>query len=211
MGLPLGAPEAYGGINLPILPKKSLIFHTQWLSFLSQQTTSDLIIGLGLSPLGRSGQGLLDKSASGWVKDVLEASSQWEKEGLELLSTCALDDSAMLRVSLEEGYRKAVSRVRSVEFYFRAPLEQSHMSAPSVQMGSERFGRKIKAAKFLANAKNWNYADTIRDLERKKTLFFSMSGGYLPDPWAKPSTVYGLEQSKEVKMRWKAPWLKGVG
>lgn len=211
MGVPVGAPEAYGGIDLPILKPVSLLHHTQWLSYLSQQKTSDLIIGLGLSPLGRSGQGLLDKSASDWVKEVLATSDQWAEEGVELLATCALDDSAQLRVSLEEGYRKAVGRVRSVEFYFRAPPEALEQSAPSVQMAAERFGRKVRSLPVLPKAAHWRYKSTIRDLERKQQVFFSISGGFLPDPWAKPSSVYGLDRSHEVKMRWKAPWLKGLG
>jgi hypothetical protein len=209
LGLPLGAPEAYGGIGLPISRPWSSTSHVSWLSFLSQQPKEALIIGLGLAPLGRSGQSLLDQAASGWVREVLAEDLQWKSEGLELLTEMALTDSAELRVSLKEGYRKAVSRIRSVEFYFRIPPEDLEPSTPSVRMSSGRFRRKVESVPMLGS--NMKYSATIRDLERKTSVFFSTSGGFLPDPWAKPSSVYGLERSTEVKMRWKAPWIRGVG
>jgi hypothetical protein len=209
LGLPLGASEAYGGIDLPIAPKRSLTSNVKWLSYLTQQPKEALIIGLGLSPLGRSGQSLLDSSASGWVREVLRADSEWKSEGLELLSDMALSDSAELRISLKEGYRKSVSRVRSVEFYFRPPPESLEPSAPSVRMSSQRFRRKVEKA-IVLNSK-LKFASTVQDLERKTAVYFSTSGGFLPDPWAKPSSVYGLERSTEVRVRWKAPWLLGIG
>jgi len=209
LGLPLGAPEAYGGIGLPIAPKRSDTDHVRWLSYLSQRPMDELVIGLGLSPLGRSGQSLLDSAASGWVREVLAESANWRAQSLELLSDLALSDDAQLRVSLEEGYRQAVSRIRSVEFYFRAPPESLEPSAPSVRMSSERFRRKVSKTVILGS--KMKYERTVRDLERKTNIFFSTSGGFLPDPWAKPSSTYGLECSTEVKMRWKAPWLLGVG
>jgi len=209
LGLPLGAPEAYGGIGLAISPKRASLRHAQWLSYLSQRPKEELIIGLGLAPLGASGQSLLDKSAADWVKKVLSADSQWRSEGLELLSNCALTDSAERRISLKEGYRQSVSRVRSVEFYFRAPPGSLDPSAPSVRMASQRFGRKVGSTFMLGS--NMKYESTIRDVERKIQIFFSTSGGFLPDPWAKPSSVYGLERSTEVKVRWKAPWIQGLG
>nr|QNQ74065.1 RdRp [Plasmopara viticola lesion associated orfanplasmovirus 3] len=209
LGLPLGAPEAYGGIGLPILPKRSSTQHVKWLSYLTQRPKEELIIGLGLSPLGRSGQSLLDRAASGWVREVLASDSQWRAEGLELLSDLALSDDAQLRLSLKEGYRKSVSRIRSVEFYFRVQPESLEPSAPSVRMSSDRFRRKLSSTVILGS--KMKYENTVRDLERKTNVFFSTSGGFLPDPWAKPSSVYGLERSTEVKVRWKAPWLLGVG
>jgi len=209
LGLPLGAPEAYGGIGLPIAPKRSSTDHVRWLSYLSQRPKDELVIGLGLSPLGRSGQSLLDRAASGWVREVLASDVQWASEGLELLSPLALSDDAQLRLSLSEGYRKSVSRIRSVEFYFRAPPGTLEPHAPSVRMSVDRFRRKVSGAVILGS--KMKYANTIRDLERKMQIFFTTSGGFLPDPWAKPSSVYGLERSTEVKVRWKAPWLLGVG
>jgi len=209
LGLPLGAPEAYGGIGLPIAPKRSSTRHVQWLSYLSQRSKVELVIGLGLSPLGRSGQSLLDRAASDWVREVLAEDARWASDGLELLSNCALTDSAELRLSLSEGYRKSVSHVRSTEFYFRAPPNSLDPSAPSVRMSSDRFGRKV--GKTFVLGSNMKYSSTIRDVERKTQVFFASSGGYLPDPWAKPSSVYGIERSGEVKMRWKAPWVTGMG
>lgn len=209
LGLPLGAPEAWGGIGLPISPARSSTTNSHWLSYLSQQPIEGLVIGLGLAPLGKSGQTLLDQAAAGWVKDVLAQSVQWADEGLELLSHMALTDDAQLRVSLKEGYRKCVGRVRSTEFYFRAPPGSIEPSAPSVRMASGRFRRKVGKAMILDS--KIRYGPTVRDLERKTNLFFSTSGGFLPDPWAKPSSVYGLERSTEVRVRWKAPWLRGLG
>jgi hypothetical protein len=209
MGLPLGAPEAYGGISLPISPKRSSTNHVRWLTYLTQRPKEELIIGLGLAPLGKSGQSLLDRSAADWVKKVLAESAEWQAQGLELLSQCALSDTAERRVSLKEGYRTSVSRVRSVEFYFRAPNGLLDPSTPSVRMSCERFNRKVGSVFVLGS--NMKYDSTIRDVERKTQSFFSTSGGFLPDPWAKPSSVYGLERSTEVKVRWKAPWIQGIG
>jgi hypothetical protein len=209
MGLPLGAPEAYGGIGLPIAPKRSSTRHVQWLSYLTQRPKEELIIGLGLAPLGKSGQSLLDRAASDWVRKVLAEDRQWAAEGLTLLSNCALSDEAELRVSLKEGYRRSVNHVRSVEFYFRAPPGSLDPSTPSVRMSCERFNRKV--GKTFVLGSKMKYINTIRDVERKTQIFFSTSGGLLPDPWAKPSSTYGLERSGEVKMRWKAPWIQGMG
>jgi hypothetical protein len=209
LGLPLGAPEAYGGIGLPIAPKRSSTDHVRWLSYLSQRSREELVIGLGLSPLGRSSQSLLDKAAAGWVKEVLREDANWRSQGLTLLSDLALSDEAELRLSLKEGYMQSVSRLRSVEFYFRAPPGSLEPSAPSIRMSSDRFRRKVSKTVILGS--KMTYKGTIQDLERKMQIFFSTSGGFLPDPWAKPSSVYGLERSKEVKMRWKAPWLLGMG
>jgi len=209
LGLPLGAPEAYGGIGLPIAPARSATSNALWLSYLSQQPKEALIIGLGLAPLGRSQMSLLDKAATGWVREVLAEDANWRAQGLELLSDMALSDAAELRVSLKEGYRMCVSRVRSTEFYFRAPPGSLDPSTPSVRMSSGRFRRKVSKALLLDS--NLKYKDTIRDLERKQQVFFSTSGGFLPDPWAKPTGYYGLERSTEVRTRWKAPWIQGLG
>jgi hypothetical protein len=209
LGLPISAPEAYGGIGLPIFPKVSTEYHTLWLSYLSQRPIEELIIGLGLSPIGHSGKSLLDKSAADWVKKVLADSANWASQGLELLTKQSMTDAAEFRVSLKEGYRMSVSRIRSVEFYFRTPPECIDLSAPSVRMSSDRFRRKVSRQTFVVSTNG--YGATKADLERKTEFFFSVSGGYLPDPWAKPSSCYGLERSTEVKLRWKAPWLRGIG
>jgi len=205
----VAAPIAYGGIGLPIYPKVSLTAHAQWLAFLSQSKLADLIVGLGIGPLGASQSTMLDKAARGWLEEVLEARDQWSREGLELLSDCALDDTASLRVSLEEGYRKAVGRLRSVEFYFRTPPEVLAHHAPSVRRAARRFDEKVGHT--VIHAKVAGYAATIRDLERKTSLFFSKSGGFLPDPSAKKPGLYGLETSGLVRTRYVAPWLKGLG
>jgi hypothetical protein len=208
LGLPVAAPVAYGGIGLPTHPPVALLGHAQWLSFLSQASLEDLVVGLGIGPLGHSNQGLLDFAARGWLKEVLAARDQWSREGLELLSDCALSDTAEMRVSLEEGFRMAVGRLRSVEFYFRAPPESLDHHAPSVRMSAQRFERKVSHTRVVPTN---GYAATKRDLERKLNVFFSTSGGYLPDPAAKKPGLYGLEESGLVRTRWKAPWLRGVG
>jgi len=210
LGLPLGAPEAWGGIGLPILPPRSSLWHVQWLSYLTQRTKKELIIGLGLAPFGNSGQSLLDKAAGGWVEDVLSAAPQWEKEGLTLLTPYALTESAERRINIVDAYRSAVSKVRSVEFYFRPQPRPFGLRAPSVRMASQRFGRKVGHT--IIRGSGMKYGPTIQDVGRKLEIYFQTSGGFLPDPWAKPSSVYGLERSTEVKVRRQfAPWLVGLG
>jgi hypothetical protein len=209
LGLPISAPEAYGGVGVPITPKRSTLHHVQWLSYLSQQPIEALIIGLGLAPLGKSKSSYLDAPAAGWVKQVLAENQELIAQGIPILSDCALTDAAELRLPIKEAFRSAVGRVRSVEFYFRTPPELIVQSAPSVRMSCERFRRKVRSLPFRVNTKG--YGKTIQDLERKTSLFFVRSGGYLPDPWAKPTSCFGLERSKEVRERWKAPWLLGIG
>lgn len=208
LGLPLAAPVAYGGIGLPIWPKSSLLYHAQWLSFLSQASKSELVVGLGLSPTGNSQQSLLERTASDWLAQVFRAADDYTKQGMELLSPCALDDTAQRRISIGDAYRLSVGRLRSTEFYFRIPPEVVNLSAPSVRMSGDRFRRKIHQKRLVITR---GYGATKRDVEMKTQLFFSTSGGFLPDPWAKPSSAYGIERSTEVKTRWKAPWLRGVG
>jgi hypothetical protein len=212
LGLPIAAPVSYGGIGLPIYPAASLTSHVQWLTYLSEAPLEKLIVGLGIGPLGSSRESLLDKAASGWLKEVLAARTQWEREGLELLSHCALDDAAELRVSIGDAYRTAVGRLRSVEFYFRAPPELTESRAPSVRKAAGRFNRMVRSKYVRKTAKSPSYASTKRDLERKTQLFFARSGGFLPDPWDRTLPgFYGLETSGVVKRRWKAPWIQGLG
>jgi hypothetical protein len=209
LGLPVSAPVAYGGIGLPIWPAASLVWHMQWLSYLSSASLEELIIGLGIGPLGRSQQGLLDEPARGWLREVLKARTEYSEQGLELLSPCMLDDTAQVRLSIGEGFRKAVGRLRSVEFYFRAPPESLEPRAPSVRRAARRFGQRVGHTRLVPTN---GYAATARDLERKQQLFFSQSGGFLPDPWSEGTPgLYGMETSGLVKRRWKAPWVTGVG
>lgn len=210
-GLPISAPVSYGGIGLPLYPPASLTLHVQWLTFLSQAPLEKLIVGLGIGPLGQSKASLLDDAATGWLKEVLAARTQWEREGLELLSNCPLTDAAERRVAIGDAFRTAVGRLRSVEFYFRAPPELGEIRAPSVRRAASRFERAVRKP-FIKGGNSPSYQATKRDLERKQMLFFSQSGGFLPDPWVKTLPgFYGLETSGVVKRRWKAPWLEGLG
>jgi hypothetical protein len=210
LGLPVGAPVSYGGLGLPIQPAVSLTHHTQWLSYMSTRPLEELIVGLGIGPLGSSQKSLLDPAASGWLKEVLLARDQWSREGLELLSPCALDDTAGSRVSIKEAFELAVGRLRSVEFYFRAPPELNEHRAPSVRRAASRFSWRVSRANHPWGG-HASFQRTRQDLERKLQLFFSTSGGFLPDPWARAPGLYGLETSGIVKRRWKAPWLHGLG
>jgi hypothetical protein len=208
LGLPVSAAVSYGGVGYPVYPAASLLWHVQWLSYLSSMPLDKLVVGLGIGPLGASQQGLLDEAARGWLKEVLAARVQWDKEGLELLSGCALTDDGELRVSLKEGFRKAVGQLRSVEFYFRAPPESLEPHAPSVRRAARRFEQKVGHTRLVPTK---GYGPTVQDLERKLQIFFSKSGGFLPDPYSRAPGVYGLEESGTVKRRWKAPWVIGVG
>jgi len=211
MGLPVGAPESWGGIGLPIAPPRSSVYHAQWLTYLSQLPMEELIIGTGLGPSGSSNESLLDGAARGWLRDLLSTSSKWKEEGLELLSTCALNQDATPRLTVSDGYRKAVSRLRSVEFYFRAPPELRENHAPSIRMWASKFSNKVGRSSRPWGSNPPLYKSTTLDLERKLNIFFSTSGGFLPDPWSPTPGFYGLEVSGETRRRWRGWGLPGIG
>jgi len=76
LGAPLGAPEMYGGINLPILPKASTRYHFQWLSYMNSRTLADLLIGTGLAPSTGAGRSLTDDLARKWLTELQEQNKQ---------------------------------------------------------------------------------------------------------------------------------------
>nr|WMV69892.1 MAG: putative RNA dependent RNA polymerase [Plasmopara viticola lesion associated orfanplasmovirus 7] len=208
-GIPVSAPEAYGGVNVPIRPKVSQTHHLQWLRYLSQASIEELVTGLGLSPVGNAASSLLRKASDGWLKQVFHADSEWKSFSEGLLSPMALDDSAQRRIPLTEAYQTAVGNLRSVEFYFRAPLEISEMRAPSIRAAARKFQSKVSKARCT---KVRGYQATNDDLQRKLSLYFTSSGGFLPDPWSEPIRgFYGLETSIRVRRRYKAPHLLGFG
>jgi hypothetical protein len=210
MGIPIAAPVGLGGIDIPIKPKVSSTHHAQWLRYLSQASTEDLIKGLGLSPVGTSQSPLLREASKGWLKEVLKTHQDYLKFSDGLLSPCSVDDETRARISLADAYIQAVGSLRSVEFYFRAPREFSDHRAPSVRRAAQKFQRKVMTAK--PDTKVTGYANTALDLQRKTSLFFTASGGMLPDPWVKPQYgFYGIEPSERVAVRYRAPNLLGMG
>jgi len=209
-GIPISAPEAYGGIGVPIVPKVSNGHHVQWLSHLSQATVKDLIVGLGLAIRPDKLSAPLEALASSWLDEVLITHQQLLQGGEKLLTDECLSESAELRLSISDAYRQSVSPLRASEFYFRPPIDLDLRSVPSVRRQSRRFIDRIYRSKPL-KGKVRGYGKTVDDLSRKTSLYFERGGGFLPSPWEKPKVRFGLEPSREVKMRYKAPWLLGLG
>jgi hypothetical protein len=211
MGIPVSAPEGYGGINLQgkLFPKVSTTHQAAWLRYLSTLPMEKLISGTSLS-IGRSPSTLMASAMEDWLRSVVSTHEELRSIG-GLLTTNPLDDSGAIRVELGNAYRAALSTVRSAEFYFRSPPEIVEQSAPSVQLAAKRFQRKVSLQPWFDKPEGWKYRDTVRDLERKTALFFSRPGGFLPYANDKPRTFYGLEQTGVVKRRFKAPHIVGIG
>lgn len=210
MGIPVAAPVAYGGIDIPLWPKVSVTSHVHWLQYLSQQTVIQLVSGLGLGPLGFSQNSFISESSKGWLKDVVREAQRGTPGMPNLLSQCSISDEGMVRVSLSEAYRQALGQIRAAEFYFRAPPEIGFIHTPSVRRCAQRFRRTVLRHKTLEIP--MSYPKTVADLERKTSLFFSWSGGFLPSQFGGDSRAsFGLEASTVVKVRYKGPHLKAVG
>jgi len=209
LGIPISAPGTYGGVGVPIVPHRSQTDHTAWLQYLSQAKVVDLIGGLGLSIGEPSSSTWLDKAARGWLSQVVDTSRNLSEMGVSpVLSQSVLDDSANIRVSLSDAYRSALGRVRATEFYFRRSCFHDG-SNPSVRVAARKFQQKVRKAKRTRVA---GYGKTISSLEEKSSLYFSRSGGFLPDPWKpRPVSSYGMEKSGEVRTRYIAPFLRGLG
>jgi len=208
LGIPVSAPPAYGGVGVPLFPKASLTDNTPWLQFLSQQSVVNLIAGVGLSIGEPSTKTFLDRSARQWLKEVLTTSDDSLKYGLTILTHDVLSDEAMVRRSLEDAYRSTLGRVRATEFYFRSSVP-GFGHTPSVRVSVRKFQQKVRRA---IRTPVRGYARTVQDLDRKSSLYFSTGAGFLPDPWNPPPIAsYGMERSGEVRVRYKAPHLLGLG
>lgn len=210
MGLPLAAPEGYGGIGLSnVFPKASQTHQVEWLRYLSVMPLEKLISGTALS-IGRSTTSLMAPAMTDWLEGVVRTHKELVSIG-GLLDSNPLDDTGQLRVDLGSAYRAALSTVRSAEFYFRAPPEILESHAPSVAVAAAKFQRKVSSVPWFDKPGSWKYGETVRDLERKTALFFSRQGSFLPDTNGAPRSFFGLEQTGVVKRRFKAPHLLGVG
>jgi len=208
LGIPISAPTAYGGVGVPIVPHRSVTDNTAWLQFLSTQTLVSLVAGIGLSIGEPSSTSFLDRSARQWLENVVMENKELSLQNIPILSQHVLSDEAMVRLSLKDAYRAAVSRVRGAEFYFRAPFLSTRHN-PSVRVAVRKFQQKVRKSSRVPVR---GYDRTIASVEEKTSLFFSRSGGFLPDPWAPPVTAsYGMERSGEVKVRQKAPFILGIG
>jgi len=208
LGIPVGAPVAFGGLGLPHQPKVSLTHHTQWLRYLSQRSVTELVGGLGLTPFGRADRSLLDSAMKKWLDDVVRTDRELSRWGSELLSpVCVGPDSLVFRVSLRDGYLKSLGQLRSMEFYFRIP--PSERRTPSVRRWARRFQAEVEKA--VPATKVTGYGPTARDLDRKTNVFFAQSQGLLPNPSERLPSVYGLERSGLVRERFQHPFAVGLG
>jgi len=205
MGLPVAAPEAFGGCNITFLPKVSQGYHVKWLRYLSQADLQSLIIGMGLSITPSGSGSLIDPKMAEWLREVIKSNNEYP-----ILSDCSLDSQCQVRVSLEEGYRRALGTVRSAEFYFRNSVpEFTHV--PSVRKAVGKFTRKVLQVK--VHTKVGTYTSTKRDLDRKVGKYFTSPAGFFPSDLDGniQRSAYGLERTSYVKERYIAPHIKGLG
>ncbi|QZE12024.1 MAG: RNA-dependent RNA polymerase [Sclerotinia sclerotiorum narnavirus 4] len=208
LGIPIAADAAYGGVGVPLVPHRSKTAHVSWLRFLSQRPIEDVVAGMGLAIGEPSIQTFLDRSARQWLKQVLRTSEDSKKYKVTILTHDPLSDEALARKSLSDAYRSALGRVRATEFYFRAPFAGTSHN-PSVRLAVRKFHNKVRKA---AHTPVSGYGPTIADLDSKSSLYFSTGAGFLPDPWSPPPVAsYGMERSREVRVRFKAPHLLGLG
>jgi hypothetical protein len=208
LGIPISVPGTYGGVGVPLVPHRSLTDHIPWLQFLSQQSIPDLVGGIGLSIGQPSSKTFLDVSARQWLDEVIRDSANLAKYDLSFLSRDVTSPEAELRLSVSDAYRSILGQVRAAEFYFRGPPLED-LSAPSVRVAVQKFQRKVRKARVTPIR---GYAPTIRNLEEKSSLYFSRPAGYLALPGVPRKVAsYGMEQSGEVRVRWKAPHVRGWG
>jgi hypothetical protein len=210
-GLPISAPAAYGGVDVPLGPHRSTTHHTAWLQYLSQQDVVSLIIGLGLSVSKPTSTSFIDGAARDWLRSLMRSNQELIAARITpILTSMSLSEDAVRFLSLQDGYRASLGKIRSAEFYFRAPIENTFLHTPSVRRSAQKFQRTVSRRQ--PHTKVMGYGATVADLERKTSLFFQSPGGYLPPPGVRPvTTSYGLEDSGIVRVRWKAPHLLGVG
>nr|UNG44322.1 RNA-dependent RNA polymerase [Fusarium asiaticum narnavirus 1] len=206
LGLPISADASLGGVGVPLVPKRSTTDHTAWLQYLSQQDLTSLIAGTGLAIGEKALASPLDKSARQWLRQVVKTHEQMSRAGYDLLSPDCISPEAVMRVPLADAYRAALGKVRGAEFYFRAPLCNLPHN-PSVRVAVRKFQQKVRKAKRTPVR---GYQATKEDLDRKKTLYFASSGGLLSGPETRRAS-YGLEVSGDVKSRYIAPHLRGLG
>nr|WOW96584.1 RNA-dependent RNA polymerase [Zymoseptoria tritici narnavirus 1] len=209
LGIPISVSEGYGGVGVPLVPKRSLTDNVNWLRYLSQCKVEDLIAGVGLTIGEPSNQTFLDRSSRQWLKDVLATSlKSKEKHNFIILTNNPLSEEAIVRKSLTDAYKSALGRIRATEFYFRAPFVGTRHN-PSVRVAVRKFQQKVRKVK-PTPVKGWQKTST--DLDEKKSLYFSTGAGFLPDPWNPPElSSFGLERSGEVRTRYIAPHLMGLG
>jgi len=209
MGVPVGAPEEYGGLGVPIF-QPAAVKHQKWLSLLSTLRLPQLLLGTGLNPLPATASGIIRNAAREEVTTILRLARQQSRINDAILSarrqlifddednTLGLYEDVLQSVESKgsvhysEAVETAAGPIQSWEFYTRVPHDVSH--TPSMKYVARRINDKISRAPKIRKRLRW--AATRRDLARKKEVY--VKKGWLRDPKTLVGRSYGLEPHSEV-------------
>jgi hypothetical protein len=203
LGLPVGAPIGYGGLDNPYFPKRAGLRKQDtefWLSALSQLDKFQLVTGTGMSPLP-SGQSQLSMSLARDMVKGLEKEKVKVKNRGRLIPTkfpalvatpISSEDDSKQNVSLEEVADSLMRMTTSFEMYFRPAPQELH--TPSIYRAAHKFLRRIRKPKVFL--RHLDPDATFDDLALKAYHFVDHRHNWdLP-----PKTIrhYGLKSSGDT-------------
>lgn len=221
LGLPIGAPPDFGGLNHPLFPKSSTRFHFYWLTYLSGLSLDRLIGGTGLSIVRNPHQAFRQKGAE-FVAQIVEADNTEQSSysdyitHLKLLGEdtteieadmpakkvkdLAYDNQGRLLPDLTQIAEEAARPLISWELYFRGTIKGD--KTPSLRRSVQRFSSRVTRIK--SPPISGTYENVRKDIARKKSKFLARS--VIPSHGTKS---YGLERTELPKKRVKYYWHEG--
>nr|WPR16633.1 MAG: RNA-dependent RNA polymerase [Moss associated narna-like virus 3] len=207
LGLPIGQPVEFGGINHPSFPTnqrsiKDPDYRSAWLDKLSQVDSIGWATGTGLSPLP-SGESQASRTATSEYLRRLK-SYRFASDGRPVYTA----DPTVRSLTIDEVGSLVSNMVTSWEIYHRHP--PGEITAPRLDTASRRFVRKIYNTKVKGVAKSM--AATMADIARKRSVGVDSSLKLLNEE-SLAVRAYGLlpyvvPKVEKAKFQWerKAKW-----
>lgn len=187
MGLPLGAPIGYGGLNHPRYPclvRQGISEQDQfrWYSLLAGLGVTDLYLGTGLSLLPAGSRATSDVVERTWLEVTRAGMTEWSDQPVL---------PGQNGIPLEDAIVRVAGVVRPWEAYVRAPPKEN--STPSVVATSSKFLRRIRSRPPISG----RLASIRKDHERKLGRVLIGPATFLPEVQSR----FGLTSSKSGPLR----------
>lgn len=214
LGVPIGAPGEFGGLDHPGFPRSAGRRHNMWLQHLSQIKLDRLITGTGLNPIQSTATSTLRNAGREAVRRVLHLNKEeilrktilahmdkhflladdeyLPSERFSFEEVLTDDPSSRGVIPIDEFLDRAIGPIQSWEFYFRDNL-RAKPKVPSILGSARRFHQAISQTKHFV-PKRLGTSATLRDLARKKDQYVVNHKRLVPRTDVRRS--FGLERSQ---------------
>jgi hypothetical protein len=218
MGLPIGAPPEFGGVNHPKFPKFSVHWQSSWLGYLTTMPLAELVTGSGLgifpSPYQDVRRMAADhvvselfrmKDESILIREQIKEMERQTGERIEMeippnpVTYLAVTENGAINRTLDQVCDEAASPLIKSALYYRAPINPT--KAPSIRRAVSKFRFKVR------KSVPWkgSYLKVSREVRQRQMMYvgrtFRNQG--LTDP------VYGLERTRHLTRIRLEHWVDG--